>query len=186
LPAGTAVRATGFLAGAGRPFAIALTAAFGNAFRAAGAFFAEVFAAGLERERETDFDEALAMVSVTVAVRGTGTALTPRFHAAVQALPLLFHSPKPEFEAGFKALFKAPARGKISPYTFNLSDDAEAENADEDQVQRDDVVQQTRHDENENAGNERDDGLKLADIDGHVFSPFRNCVEIRIAARRAV
>ena len=76
-PAGAAARASGFLAGAGRalaisltiplavPLAIALTAAFGNAFRTVGTFLAEALAAaGLERGRETDFDEALAMMSV--------------------------------------------------------------------------------------------------------------------------
>jgi hypothetical protein len=65
--------------------------------------------------------------------------------------------------------FKDEPRHHSASRRSSLFDDAKAENADEDQVQRDDVVQQPRHDENENAGNERDDGLKLADIDGHVF-----------------
>lgn len=83
-PAGTeTARAAGFLAGtATRDFAAGLAAALGDAFdedfdnglRAAGAFFAEDFAAaGLGRDRETDFDEALAMVSVTVG-RGEAAA----------------------------------------------------------------------------------------------------------------
>ena len=54
----------------------------------------------------------------------------------------------------------------------NLFDDAETEDADEDQVERDDVVQKPRHNEDEHAGNERDDGLKMADAEGHGFSPF--------------
>jgi hypothetical protein len=68
----------------------------------------------------------------------------------------------------------------------NLFDDAEAEDADEDKIQRNDVIQQPRHDENENAGNERDDGLKMADVDAHVFSPFGNGEEIRIAKQSIV
>src|SRR5207247_9883757 len=78
LPAAGTVCAGDFLAGAAaRGLAIALPAASGNAFRAAGAFFAAVLAttglattgfatAGLERGWETDFDETLAMTSVTV------------------------------------------------------------------------------------------------------------------------
>jgi hypothetical protein len=100
----------------------------------------------------------------------------------VQALPLQFHSPKAvqaSSRQGFisRRDFKDEPRHHSASRRSSLFDDAKAENADEDQVQRDDVVQQPRHDENENAGNERDDGLKLADIDGHVFSPFRNGVE---------
>jgi hypothetical protein len=95
----------------------------------------------------------------------------------VQALPLQFHSPKAvqgsprQPQAGFisRRDFKDDSRHDFASRRSTLFDDAKAENADEDQVQRDDVVQQPRHDENENAGNERDDGLKLADIDGHVF-----------------
>ena len=57
-------------------------------------------------------------------------------------------------------MFRAPFAARFRRIPSNLFHDAETENADEDQVQRDDVVQQPRHDENENAGNERDDGLK--------------------------
>jgi hypothetical protein len=54
----------------------------------------------------------------------------------------------------------------------HLPDDAETEDADKDQVQRNDVVQQSRHDENQNAGDEGNDGLDLGDADGHKLSPL--------------
>ena len=54
----------------------------------------------------------------------------------------------------------------------NLFDDAKSEDADENQIERDDVVQKARHDQNKNAGNERNDGLKMAECDGHRLSPF--------------
>ena len=66
-----------------------------------------------------------------------------------------------------------------------LLQDAETEDTDDDQIQRDDVIQQPRHDENKNAGDERDDRLKVGDADGHGLSPFvrRLQSEIRIAAQ---
>jgi hypothetical protein len=63
----------------------------------------------------------------------------------------------------------------------NLFDDAKSKDAHEDQIERDDVVQKARHDQNKNAGNERDDGLKVAKGDGHGFSPYHDGDEIRIA-----
>src|SRR5688572_3099882 len=70
LPDGTEARCTGF--------GFDLATAFDSGLRPAGAFLAEVFAAaGFERGREADFDEALAMMSG--AVQGTGSRLQHAF-----------------------------------------------------------------------------------------------------------
>jgi hypothetical protein len=134
--------------------------------RTAGAFFAEVFAAtGLERDRETDFDETLAMVSVAGCSVWNWPALSTRFHAAVQAATAAFHR---NIET-----FQRPS---------GLSDDAE--DADQDQVERNDIIQQSRHDENENACDECNDWRKISDADGHELSPFvsvETAMKMRIA-----
>ena len=41
--------------------------------------------------------------------------------------------------------------------------------ADQDQIDRDDDVEQARNDQNEDAGDERDDGLQMGDADDHGF-----------------
>jgi hypothetical protein len=43
----------------------------------------------------------------------------------------------------------------------------EAKDSRHDQEESDDVVEQSRHDQNENAGDQGDDGLKVGDADIH-------------------
>jgi hypothetical protein len=61
------------------------------------------------------------------------------------------------------AIFLPPGRWKEG-----LFEDAETDDPDHDQIDRHDVVEQARHDQDEDAGNECHDGLKLADADGHL------------------
>lgn len=61
--------------------------------------------------------------------------------------------------------------GPNRPLT-GLFEEAEAEDANQDQVERDNVVQQPRHDQNKDTGHERDDGLQMSNADGHGLSPF--------------
>jgi hypothetical protein len=53
-----------------------------------------------------------------------------------------------------------------------LFEQAEAGDAYEDQIDRDDVIEQARHDQDQNAGNKRDDWLQMGDRDFHVEAPF--------------
>ena len=46
-------------------------------------------------------------------------------------------------------------------------DNPEAKDADQDQVEGDDVVKQPRHDENEDARDERDNRLQMSDANDH-------------------
>src|SRR5215204_5926720 len=48
-----------------------------------------------------------------------------------------------------------------------LAEQPESDDADGDEIDRDDVVEEPRHHEDQNAGEERDDGLQVADADGH-------------------
>src|SRR5215208_675770 len=48
-----------------------------------------------------------------------------------------------------------------------LAEQPESDDADGDEVDRDDVVEEPRHHEDEDAGEKRDDGLQVADADGH-------------------
>ena len=47
--------------------------------------------------------------------------------------------------------------------------DSKADDAGNDQKSGDDVIEQSRYDENENPCDERDDGLNVADAEGHDF-----------------
>jgi len=49
----------------------------------------------------------------------------------------------------------------------HLTEQPEPDDADRDEVDRDDVVEEPRHHQDEDAGEERDDGLQVADADGH-------------------
>src|SRR4029078_2720381 len=48
-----------------------------------------------------------------------------------------------------------------------LLDDSKPDDADDDQVDRHDVIEQPRHDQNENAGDEGNDGRQMADAESH-------------------
>lgn len=61
------------------------------------------------------------------------------------------------------------AHWRLCPPSFKSVDQSEADHARDDQERRDDVVEQPRHDQNENAGDERNDGLQVADAEGHRF-----------------
>src|ERR1043165_1245819 len=69
-----------------------------------------------------------------------------------------------EIKLGNGLFVPASARGAEAALLF---DNPEPDDADDDQVDRHDVVQEARHDEDENAGDERNDGLQVADADGH-------------------
>jgi hypothetical protein len=119
-------------------------------FWVAGAFLAEaVEATGFERGREADF-EALAMMSVRVQETGC------RLHHAFML----------QCKRGQPA-FTATLRRRRGQYGERLFQNAKAKDADDDQVDRNDEIQQPRHDENENPCDERNDGLKIGDADGH-------------------
>src|SRR5829696_6139666 len=48
-----------------------------------------------------------------------------------------------------------------------LAEQPEPDDADGDKIDRDDVVEEPRHHQDQNAGEKRDDGLQVADADGH-------------------
>jgi hypothetical protein len=48
-----------------------------------------------------------------------------------------------------------------------LANDAETHDTDENQVGGDNEIQEARHDKNENAGDQRDDRLKMRNADDH-------------------
>jgi hypothetical protein len=48
---------------------------------------------------------------------------------------------------------------------------AKTNDAGKNQVKRHDVIQQARHDQNDNAGDQRDDRLQMGDGEGHYFIP---------------
>jgi hypothetical protein len=50
--------------------------------------------------------------------------------------------------------------------------DAEPEQADNDQIDRDDEIEQPRHDQNENSGDQRDDRRQIGNGDGHGSLPL--------------
>src|SRR5262245_38718547 len=60
---------------------------------------------------------------------------------------------------------KAGAAGSL------LFDNSKPDDANDDQVDRHDVVEQTRHDQNQDAGDKRHDGLQVGDADGHGCLP---------------
>jgi hypothetical protein len=73
---------------------------------------------------------------------------------------------------GAGAFLKAPPQRRAQAPGCRLVDDSETHDADEDQIGRDNKVQQARHDENENAGDERNDGLQMRDADDHDDVPW--------------
>jgi hypothetical protein len=95
------------------------------------------------------------MTSVTGCSVWNWLPLSTRFHAAVQAATHAFQG-------------KHPAGGP----TTRLFEDSETQNANQDQVQRDDVIQQARHNENQDTGHECNDGLNMGNADAHELSPF--------------
>jgi hypothetical protein len=52
-----------------------------------------------------------------------------------------------------------------------LLDQTEPDDADDNQIDRNDEIQKPRHDENENAGEKRDDGLNVSCREDHGKSP---------------
>src|SRR5436309_2079629 len=61
------------------------------------------------------------------------------------------------------SLFRAEAQST----SVLLFDKTEPDHPNDDQVDRNDVVEQTRHDQNENAREERDNGREVADAESH-------------------
>src|SRR5262249_48668093 len=65
-----------------------------------------------------------------------------------------------------------PRRGtRTSPMRMAQRSAHETGNADDDQVDGHDVVEQARHQQDENSGNECDDRLKVYQTDGHQIPP---------------
>src|SRR5688572_27783736 len=64
-------------------------------------------------------------------------------------------------------------RSAAKPLRLQLLEDAEPDDPDDDQVDRNDVIQQPRHQQNEDSTDERHDGGDVADADGHARSPGR-------------
>jgi hypothetical protein len=50
--------------------------------------------------------------------------------------------------------------------------ESEAQNARDDQKDRDNVIEQLRHNQDQDAGEQRDDRLKVCDAYGHFFIPY--------------
>jgi len=100
-----------------------------------------------------DFDAVLAMVLNRSGERmETGrNRLTPRLGDVVQATAPV-------------ACYGIMCR-KLAD--LQHLEDAEPNQADEDQIDRDDEVQQSRHDQNQDTSNERDDRLDVGGRDGH-------------------
>src|SRR5215470_8847167 len=65
-----------------------------------------------------------------------------------------------------------PGRGtRTSPMRMAQRSAHETGNADDDQVDGHDVVEQARHQQDENSGNECDDRLQVYETDGHQIPP---------------
>ncbi len=67
---------------------------------------------------------------------------------------------------------KSTLRDRDASPNSRLFEKSKAENAEHDQIDRDDDVEQARDDENENAGDDCDDGLQVSDADDHDGVPF--------------
>jgi hypothetical protein len=59
-------------------------------------------------------------------------------------------------------------------------DNAKTEQADQNQIARDDVIKQARHDKYENAGNERDNRLQMSDADDHGCVPCLDAAVVEL------
>jgi hypothetical protein len=76
--------------------------------------------------------------------------------------------------AGAAALKNTASLADASPRN-RLLDNSQTEYANQDQIGRNDEVEQPRNDENENAGNERDNRLQVSDANNHDRVPL-GCV----------
>src|SRR5262245_25179837 len=75
-------------------------------------------------------------------------------------------------------------RSAAKPQRLQLLEDAEPDDPDDDQVDRHDVIQQPRHQQNEDSADERHDGGDVADADGHDGLPV-GWIESRRSVWRA-
>jgi len=61
--------------------------------------------------------------------------------------------------------------GTVRRLPQEIMDDVEPDEADQDEVERNDVVQQPGHEQDQNAGNQRNKGRDMFDGEGHRGSP---------------
>ena len=69
------------------------------------------------------------------------------------------------------ALKSTPRDRDASPDS-RLFDKSKTDHTDDDQVGRDNEIEQARDNQNSDAGDERDDGLQMSDADDHDGVPF--------------
>jgi hypothetical protein len=172
--AGTALRAAGFVAGfvlaAGFRAAVPRDGLAG--FFLAADFLAEdafdfdcAFAAdeGFDFFDEDFLDAALAMASKR-RKRGDIARLTPRFAALAQAA-------RPSTAGRRRVEHRYLARGETffprNPLEVEHPQHAEAGQTHENQIDRHDEVQQARHQQNQNTGDQRDDRWKMGTGNRH-------------------
>jgi hypothetical protein len=83
--------------------------------------------------------------------------------------------------AGYNTLFRPQASGatlldtkaEVAAAALNsmLSNDPQPDDADENQINRNDVVEEPRHDQNQNACDQSNDRLNMGDTEGHGMFP---------------
>src|SRR5260370_6695527 len=72
---------------------------------------------------------------------------------------------------GISTVMRRKRPGRASANARRSTQKPQADEPDDDQINRYDDVQEPRNDEDENAGDERDDGLEMIDAEGHGISP---------------